>query len=175
MSSPAKSAAKACSSWLYGRKVHTTIMTASYARTPLRPLKLETRLHPPTPSLSAAEWHCSASLPPQETTSSLCPMALSLFPKCVPASAEWWAHRRQRPVATAPHGRRVCLHRRATLLDWSLRVHSGSIELGVSLSTSANTPAKSGSIPVHISSRPLKAVLPHGVVPDDMHHCASAS
>ncbi|KAF2626125.1 hypothetical protein BU25DRAFT_449472 [Macroventuria anomochaeta] len=92
LSSPARRAAKACWHSLYGEKVHTTILVGCCARTPLRPLKLEMRLHTPTPYSSAADWHCSASLPPRETTvttSSLCPAVLNLFPKCVPASATW--------------------------------------------------------------------------------------
>lgn len=148
MSSPLESASKACSSVLYRRKVHTTIMAASCARTPLRPLKLETRLHPPTPYSSAADW---ALLSLTTTTRDNCD-ALFAVPDGVESNPEACSCIR-RVVGSPPPAAScysaawasmhfVCVYQRATLLDWLLRVHSSSIELDVSLSTSANTPAK---------------------------------
>lgn len=85
------------------------------------------------------------------TVSSQCPMALNLFPKRVPAFADWGV---SPPPASSCYSASagallmhfVCVHRRATLLDWPLRVLSCSIELDVALSTSANTPAKTGTV-----------------------------
>lgn len=124
------------------------MMAARCARTQLRPLKLGTRLQPPTPYSSAAD---RALLSLTTTTRDNCD-ALFAVPDGVESTPEARSCIR-RLVGSPPPAAScysaawasvhfVCVHRRATLLDWLLRVHSGSIELDVSLSTSANALAR---------------------------------
>ena len=145
---------------MYGRIIHTTIIAGCCARATLQPLKLEPRRHTLTPYSSAADRHCSASVPPRErtvTTYSLWRAVSHLFPEvrsCI----------RHLERLTAVSGTLLLRHLVlwCTLftctgepLCWSGRCASlsCSIKLDVALSTSANTPVKTSNIPVHIPPR----------------------
>lgn len=149
----------------HGVEKHTTINAGHGARTPLRPLKLETRLHKPNALCKAPLTDCSASVPPPETILARCVRRRPFYARSAflhPPLEE--AHRRQRQAVAAPpvallRFDALCSHRQHGLAIAC--PPSSSIKLDVAMSNVSNHADKDKRLPRCTSPQSCGKLLFH--------------